>query len=301
MGFNELRARAKQGTPKGLAVAWGADPTVIKACQQALIEGLVGHIVLTGPEREVQAALQQAEVNREYFSIKAAANPVEGAQKAVETVRGGECDILMKGKLNTAELLRAVLHREVGLRGESLLSHIAVIELGDGRLTTLTDGAMNIRPDLEQKAAIVDNAIRFAWSIGLTTPKVALLAAIETVNPKMPDTVDAAVISQMAARGQFSRKAIVDGPLAFDNAFSKAAAAQKGITSPVAGEVDIFVVPEITAGNILYKAFSYAAGFKTAGIVVGARCPIVLTSRADGEESKLNSIALAALAASAAV
>ena len=177
--------------------------------------------------------------HREYFSIKAAANPVEGAQKAVETVRGGECDILMKGKLNTAELLRAVLHREVGLRGESLLSHIAVIELGDGRLTTLTDGAMNIRPDLEQKAAIVDNAIRFAWSIGLTTPKVALLAAIETVNPKMPDTVDAAVISQMAARGQFSREAIVDGPLAFDNAFSKAAAAQKGITSPVAGEVDI--------------------------------------------------------------
>jgi phosphate butyryltransferase len=203
----------------------------------------------------------------------------------------------MKGSLGTAYLLRAVLHKEFGLRSSMLLSHVAVIELPGGRLTTLTDAAMNIRPDLEQKAAIVDNAIQLAWSIGLVEPKVAILAAVETVNPKMPETVDAAALTQMAARGQFSRKAVVDGPLAFDNAYSKAAAVKKGISTPVAGEVDIFVVPEITAGNILYKAFSYAAGFKTAGLVVGAKCPIVLTSRADSEESKLNSILLASMAA----
>ena len=151
--------------------------------------------------------------------------------------------------------------------------------------------AMNIRPDLEQKVAILDNAIRFAWSIGLAKPKVAVLAAVETVNPKMQETVDASALAQMGARGQFSREAVVDGPLAFDNAFSKEAAAHKGISSPVAGEVDIFLVPEITAGNILYKAFTYAAGFKRGPDPRGPMpyCPHV---QADGEESKLNSIAL---------
>lgn len=297
MGFTELRAQAKKAAPQGLAVAWAADPTVLKACQKALVEGLIGHVVLTGPEKVISEAAEEAGLDISAWTIKPAGNPGESAYQAVELVRSGECAILMKGKLNTADLLRAVLHKERGLRGSSLLSHIAVIELADGRLTTLTDGAMNIRPDLEQKVAILDNAIRFAWSIGLAKPKVAVLAAVETVNPKMQETVDAAALAQMGARGQFSREAVVDGPLAFDNAFSKEAAAHKGIRSPVAGEVDIFLVPEITAGNILYKAFTYAAGFKTAGLILGAQCPIVLTSRADGEESKLNSIALAALAA----
>jgi len=297
MGFAELRAQARSGAPKGLAVAWAADPVVIHACRRALEEGLVGHIVATGPEAAIKAAAETAGVDITGWNIVSAEHPAAGAQRAVEAVKSGECAILMKGKLNTADLLRAVLHKELGLRGSGLLSHIAVIELPSGRLAALTDGAMNIRPDLEQKVAIVENAINFCWSIGITKPKVALLAAVETVNPKMPETVDAAAITQMAARGQFSREAVVDGPLAFDNAYSKEAAERKGISSPVAGEADVFVVPEITAGNILYKAFTYAAGFRTAGIVVGAQCPIVLTSRADGEESKLNSIALAASAA----
>jgi phosphate butyryltransferase len=297
MGFAELRAQISTGRSRGLAVAWAVDPTVLRASASALAEGLVGHVAVSGPKPLIQAAAEKAGVDISSWTIAAADHPAEGAHKAVELVRSGECALLMKGSLGTAYLLRAVLHKEFGLRSSMLLSHVAVIELPGGRLTTLTDAAMNIRPDLEQKAAIVDNAIQLAWSIGLVEPKVAILAAVETVNPKMPETVDAAALTQMAARGQFSRKAVVDGPLAFDNAYSKASAVKKGISTPVAGEVDIFVVPEITAGNILYKAFSYAAGFKTAGLVVGAKCPIVLTSRADSEESKLNSILLASMAA----
>jgi len=296
MGFTRLREKIAQVKPVNLAVAWANDPGVLRACANAKRDGLVSDVFVTGPSSEIASAADEAGLDVSLFEVIEASNPNSGAQKAVELVRAGECDVLMKGMLNTSVLLRAVLDRDQGIRGKSLLSHVAIIELPNGRLTTLTDAAMNIRPDLEQKVAIVQNAIDFAWSIGLEEPKVALLAAIETVNPKMPETVDAAAITQMGARGQFGRKAVVDGPLAFDNAYSKEAAVHKGITTPVAGEVDIYVVPEITAGNILYKAFSYAAGFKTAGVVVGAQCPIVLTSRADSEDSKLNSI-LAACAA----
>ena len=296
MGFAKLRNRLGKTSQMSLAVAWGTDAAVLLACSRALEEGFVRNVAVTGPEDVIKAACRQAGIEPSLFTIVSAASPEEGAAKAVELVRVGQCNLLMKGMLNTAVLLRAVLNKERGIRGSSLLSHIAIVEMPDKRLDLLTDAAMNIRPDLEQKVAIVQNAIDFAWSIGLETPKVALLAAVETVNPKMPETVDAAAIAQMGARGQFRPGAIIDGPLAFDNAYSKEAAEHKRINSPVAGEVDIFVVPEITAGNILYKAFTYAAGFPTAGVVVGAQCPIVLTSRSDSEESKLNAILVAACA-----
>lgn len=301
MGFAKLRERLEKESQMSLSVAWGTDAAVLLACSRALEEGIIREVMVTGPEEVIKRACSDAQIDCSQFKIIPAVSPEEGAVKAVELIRNGQCNLLMKGMLNTAVLLRAVLNKERRIRGGSLLSHIAVIEMPDRRLTLLTDAAMNIRPDLEQKVAIVQNAIDFAWSIGLENPKVALLAAIETVNPKMPETVDAAAITQMGTRGQFTKGAVIDGPLAFDNAYSKAAAEHKGIVSPVAGEVDIFVVPEITAGNILYKAFTYAAGFTTAGVVVGAKCPIVLTSRSDSEESKLNAILAAACAGKGSV
>lgn len=293
MGFNNLRQELQKNKSNSMAVAWALDAGVLQACQDALKEGLLHEVVVTGPTEKIESIASEAELSLAKFTILEAKSPEEGASLAVRQVKEGRCSLLMKGHLNTSVILRAVLNKEEGIRTQALLSHIAVIELPDQRLALLTDAGMNIRPDLDQKSKILNNAIEFAWSIGLTTPKVAALASIETVNPQMPDTVEAAALTQMARRGQFSKPAIVDGPLAFDNAFSKEAALQKGIDSPVVGEADIFFVPEITTGNVLYKAFAYVGNLKTAGVIYGATCPIVLTSRADSAESKLNAIAIA--------
>lgn len=293
MGFSGLMKNL-QGLPgQSLAVAWGVDEGVLKACSAAVEQGLLREVCVTGPPAEIQALAAKAEVDLGPFSIVPAANPVEGAALAVSLAKKGRCSVLMKGNLSTSIILRAVLNKEHGIRAEALLSHIAVVELPGPRLALLTDAAMNIRPELPDKVQILNNAIDFAWSIGLENPKVAVLAAVETVNPQMPETLDAAALSQMGRRGQFVKPAIVDGPLAFDNAFSKEAALQKKIESTVAGEADIFLVPEIVSGNILYKAFSYLGYLPTSGLIYGASCPIVLVSRADSMESKLNGIAVA--------
>lgn len=293
MGFSSLRRSLKESSPKSMAIAWPLDPGVLKAAREALDHGFLSEVAVTGPAEKIQAIALEAGLNLQGFTIHPSSTPEEGASEAVRLIREGYCQLLMKGHLNTSIILRAVLHKEKGIRSQALLSHIAVIELPGPRLVLLTDPAMNIKPDLVQKSQILDNAIQFAWSIGLNNPKVAVLASVETVNPQMQDTLDAAALSLMAKRGQFSKPALVDGPLAFDNAYSLEAAKQKGIDSPVAGQADIFMVPEITAGNILYKSFGYVGNLRTAGVIFGARCPIVLTSRSDSTESKLNAIAVA--------
>ena len=297
MGFSNLRKELTSG-PKSLTVAWGLDSGVLQACREALDYGLLHQVIVTGPIEKIEATAASTDMSLEGFSLHPASTPEEGAAEAVRLVREGETDLLMKGHLSTSVILRAVLIKEKGIRAQALLSHIAAVELPTGRLALLTDAAMNVKPDLQQKSQILDNAIQFAWSIGLTNPKVAVLASVETVNPQMQDTIDAACLSLMGKRGQFSKAAIVDGPLAFDNAYSKEAAIQKGIESEVAGEADIFMVQELTAGNLLYKALSYVGGLSIAGVIYGATCPIVLTSRADSSESKLNAIALACKALS---
>ncbi|MDI9413824.1 MAG: bifunctional enoyl-CoA hydratase/phosphate acetyltransferase [Bacillota bacterium] len=293
MGFTKLKSELRNKAPLKLAVAWGVDYAVLRACRDALDLAFIKEAVITGPENEIREIAVQNQLDLNGFTLLDSHSPAEAANKAVYLVKENRCDLLMKGHLNTSVLLRAVLNKESGLRTLGLLSHVALIELPQPRLALLTDAAMNIKPDLGQKAQILDNAIDFAWSIGLDNPKVAVLTSVETVNPQMQDTLDAAALSLMAKRKQFRKNAIVDGPLAFDNAYSKEAANLKDIDSPVAGEADIFMVPEITAGNILYKAFAYASGFLTAGIIVGAACPIVLTSRSDSHDSKLNAIAVA--------
>jgi len=297
MGFSNLRKELTSG-PKSLTVAWGLDSGVLQACREALDYGLLHQVIVTGPIEKIEATAASTDMSLEGFTLHPASTPEEGAAEAVRLVREGETDLLMKGHLSTSVILRAVLIKEKGIRAQALLSHIAAVELPTGRLALLTDAAMNVKPDLQQKSQILDNAIQFAWSIGLTNPKVAVLASVETVNPQMQDTIDAACLSLMGKRGQFSKAAIVDGPLAFDNAYSKEAAIQKGIESEVAGEADIFMVQELTAGNLLYKALSYVGGLSIAGVIYGATCPIVLTSRADSSESKLNAIALACKALS---
>ncbi|MPM49891.1 Phosphate acetyltransferase [bioreactor metagenome] len=197
-------------------------------------------------------------------------------------------------------MLRAVLNKEVGLRaGKNILSHVAVAEIpGFDRLIIITDAAMNVAPDLSQKVQIVQNAVSVAHAIGLECPKVACLAAVEVVNSDMPACVDAAALSKMAERGQL-KGCIIDGPLALDNAVSVEAAEHKGVKSPVAGRADILMVPELVSGNVLYKSITYFAKGNLTGIIVGAKAPVIVTSRADSAEAKLYSIALAVMAAQA--
>lgn len=297
MGFQELARLVKTGAKQSIAVAWAADAPVLQACCDVMEMGLIDRIYLTGVQSEIERVATEESLDISGFEIVATSNPQDAAATAVSLVREGKATILMKGLLSTSILLKAVLNKEAGLRKKQLLSHVGIIEFPDNRLVLLTDGGMNIRPDLEQKVQIVENAVEFAQALGIATPKVAMLAAVETVNPKMPETLDAAAIVQMGRRGQFGKNVEIDGPLAFDNAVNKEAAEHKGIVSEVAGKADILMVPEIVAGNVLYKSFTFLAHLKGAGAICGASCPIVLTSRADSRESKVNSIMIACKAA----
>ena len=292
MGFTNLKESLGPSPKRCLTVAWGLDSEVLLACREALDQGFLAGVTVTAPPDQVKTLAEEVGLNLDGFSIRPAETPEEGASEAVRLIREGQCDLLMKGGLKPA-LFCACPEQRAGIRAQELLSHVAVMELPTGRLALLTDAAMNIKPDLYQKQLILDNAIRFAWSIGLKHPKAAVLASIETVNPQMQDTIDAACLTLMGKRGQFTKPATVDGPLAFDNAYSLEAARQKGIESEVAGQADIFMVQDITSGNLLYKALTYVAQLSIAGVVVGASCPIILTSRADSAPSKLNAIALA--------
>jgi phosphate butyryltransferase len=292
--LQELVDLAQQSPPTRVAVAAAAHKLVLQSVQRAVNLGLIVPL-LVGREEEIQdeAAAIGWELDDEQI-VPTETNRA-AATVAVEMVRRGEADVLMKGYLHTDEMLHAVLRQQTGLRTDRLLSHVFVLEVPTyHKLLLITDAAININPDIAQKAAITQNAVDLARRLGVERPKVAALSSIETVNPSIPSTVHAACLSKMAERGQI-KGAIVDGPLAFDNAISAIAAQDKGIDSQVAGDVDVVVVPDLDAGNILSKNLEYLASAKMAGIVMGATAPVVLTSRSDPPRARVYSLALASL------
>src|SRR6187200_2867699 len=255
--------------------------------------------ILVGPEKKIRDVAQQHGIDLGNTRIVDAAHSHASAAKAVELVRLGEAELLMKGSLHSDELLGAVVARDTGLRTGRRISHVFIMDVPTyHKVLLITDAAINIAPTLEDKVDICQNAIDLAKAFGVEKPKVAILAAVETVNSKMPATLDAAALCKMAERGQI-KGGLVDGPLAFDNAISKEAAAIKGIDSLVAGDPDVLLAPDLEAANILAKLLSFLANADSAGIVLGARVPIILTSRADSVRSRIASCAVAALVAHA--
>lgn len=295
MNFEQIIEKAKQGTPRRFAVAAAEDIDVLNAVSEASALGLVEPI-LVGNADKINSLIKEYSLKLENSEIINVADLSSAAETAVKMVHSGEADVLMKGLIGTATLLKAVLNKEWGLRTGSLLSHVAIIQSPQfDRFFFMTDAAMVMYPDLKQKVELINNAVKIALALGVQMPKVACLGAVEVVNPDMPATLDAAALTLMNQRGQI-KNCIVDGPLAFDNAVSEEAAKHKGVVSPVAGQADILLVPNIETGNVLYKASTYFGGCEVAGMLAGAAAPIVLTSRADSSLSKLRSIACAAVA-----
>ncbi|MFS8185676.1 phosphate butyryltransferase [Rossellomorea marisflavi] len=288
----ELATRKENAT---VAVAAAEDKEVLKAVSMAVEHGMA-EFLLFGDREKIEQVMEESQRDLlESARIKIIHSPSvqNAAELAVQAVNKKEADVLMKGHVSTSVLLKAVLNKEWGLRTGNVLSHAAAFEVeGFEKLVFVTDAAMNISPDLVQKAQIIQNTVSVARSIGIDQPKVAPLAAVEVINPQMQATLDAAALTVMNQRGQI-KDCLVDGPLALDNAVSSIAARQKGIVSEVAGEADILLVPTIEAGNVLYKSLMYFAGAKVAAVISGATAPIVLTSRSDLAESKLYSLALA--------
>ncbi len=296
--YLELIARCEGLEPMSTAVVHPCSEDALVGAIEAAEHNLI-EPVLVGPEAKIRATAVAANVDITPFRIVPAEHSHHAAVLAVQLVRSGEVANLMKGSLHTDELLHAVLDREAGLRIERRLSHCFCLAVATyERPIILTDAAINISPDLRTKRDICQNAIDLARALGLDEPKVAILAAVETVNPDMPATLDAAALCKMAERGQI-KGGILDGPLAFDNAVDEEAARTKGIVSPVAGRADILVVPDLEAGNMLAKQLTFMADAEAAGIIVGARVPIVLTSRADSARTRLASCALSVLMAEA--
>ena len=275
-----------------VAVCHPCSSEALKGAIDAAEAGLIDP-VLVGPEAKIRALADSLNMNIQPYRLVDALHSHDSASKAVALCRSGECDALMKGSLHTDELMGAVVSSATGLRTERRISHVFAMDVPTyPRPLFITDAAINIYPTLEDKVDILKNAIQLAQALKIAIPKVAILSAVETVNPKIPSTVDAAALCKMADRGQI-KGAILDGPLAFDNAISKEAALIKGIQSQVAGEADILLVPDLEAGNMLAKQLTYLGRADSAGIVLGARVPIVLTSRADSAEARMASCAVA--------
>ncbi|MBE5104148.1 phosphate butyryltransferase [Bacillus thuringiensis] len=298
MKLEHLIDQAAGQPKKTVAVAVAEDHEVIEAVAKA-IKLQLAQFRLYGNQEKIMGMLQEHGLQTsEHIEVIAAQSSAEAAELSVKAVRNGEADVLMKGNIPTANILKAVLNKEWGLRKGSVLSHVAAFEVPNyDRLIFVTDAAMNIAPDVTQKAAIIQNTVEVARAIGNELPKVAPIAAVEVVNPAMQATIDAAMLTQMNRRGQI-KNCIVDGPLALDNAVSQIAAEHKGIVSDVAGKADILLVPTIEAGNVLYKSLVYFADAKVGAMIAGAKAPIVLTSRADSAETKVYSLALAVATAS---
>jgi phosphate acetyltransferase len=296
--YEQLLARCRTLEPVPTAVAHPCEETALAGAIEARDTGLIVPI-LVGPVAKIQDIAAQHGIDLGHTRIVDAPHSHGAAAKAVELVRQGQAEILMKGSLHSDELLGAVVAKDTGLRTGRRISHVFIMDVPTyHKVLTVTDAAINIAPTLEDKAHIVQNAIDLAVSLGVTSPKVAILAAIETINSKMPSTIDAAALCKMADRGQITG-GVLDGPLAFDNAISTEAARIKGITSEVAGDPDILLAPDLEAGNILAKQLSFLANADSAGLVLGARVPIILTSRADSVRSRIASCAVAALVAHA--
>jgi phosphotransacetylase len=276
------------------AVAYPCDEVSLGAAVEAAQMGIITP-VLVGPEPKVRAVAEKLGLDLSPYELLDAPDAPRAAAKAVELVREGRAELLMKGSLHTDELLGAVVKRDTGIRTPRRISHAFIMDVPTyHKVLMITDAAVNIAPTLEEKQDILQNAIDLAQALGLGQPKVAILSAVETVNPKIPSTIEAAALCKMAERGQI-RGATVDGPLAFDNAISAEAARIKGIDSPVAGDADILLVPDLEAGNMLAKNLTFLSRADAAGVVLGARVPIILTSRADNERTRLASCAVAAL------
>jgi phosphate butyryltransferase len=292
--FDELIALVKTQPKKTIAVAMAEDDDVLEAVSFAYNEN-IADAVLVGNREEIIKCCKRNNIDERNFDIIHADSEVQSVVLSIQLVRERLADCLMKGKCNSATLLHGVLDREHGVRSGNTLSHLAVFEMPTyPKLLFMSDGGMNIAPDLETKVAITQNAIQASRRLGNKKPKVAVIAAIEKVNYEaMPCTRDAAVLSQMNQRGQI-KNAIVDGPLALDNAISKHSCEIKKIESRVGGEADILIMPNIETGNAFYKALTYLGGAKAAGVIVGAKVPIILTSRADSHVTKSLSIAVAA-------
>lgn len=294
--IREIVARARERGPKIVAIAAAYEREILEAAAEAR-RLRIADPLLVGDSARIRAVASEYQIDIAGMPVIDEPNPKASAAIAVHLVRGGEADVIMKGNMDTATLLRAALDPDIGLRAGRLFTHISVIEIpGFDRLIMVTDAGVVVEPNLEQKAQIIQNAIDTAQKLGIAEPKVAVLAALEMVNPRMPSTTDAANLAKMADRGQI-KGGIVDGPLALDNAISAESARVKGIRSPVAGQADILVTPDLESGNILVKGIVNFAGGSVAAVVVGARAPIVVTRRADNDTDKFASIALAVLLA----
>jgi phosphate acetyltransferase len=296
--YELVLARCRTLDPVPTAVAHPCEQTALAGAIEAGEMGLIVPI-LVGPVAKIQEVAAAHGIDPRNTHIVDAPHSHGSAAKAVELVRLGQAEILMKGSLHSDELLGAVVAKDTGLRTGRRISHVFIMDVPTyHKVLIVTDGAINIAPTLEDKVHIVQNAIDLAIALGVTRPKVAILAAVETINSKMPSTIDAAALCKMADRGQITG-GVLDGPLAFDNAISTEAARIKGITSEVAGDPDILLVPDLEAGNILAKQLTFLANADSAGLVLGARVPVILTSRADSVRARIASCAVAVLAAHA--
>ena len=294
--FKQLLNAVKRHPRKRVAIACGDMESVVAAAARAEAED-VADAILFGDQEATARAADAAGVDLSSSQLIDISDRDEAARESVRWVARGDADIAMKGRIHSDDFLRAVLQRQEGLRTKKHLSHCFLLEVPHlKKMLIVTDGAMNIAPNFEHKAQIARNAISLGRLLGIEVPKVAVLAAVELVNPKMSATQDAAILALMSSRGQFEH-GIVEGPFALDNAISPKAAAVKGIDNPVAGQADILLVPDVEAGNILTKSFVYLAQGTVAGVVVGAAAPVVLTSRADSADSKFLSIATAVYSA----
>jgi phosphate butyryltransferase len=301
--FDDLLTAARQRGPVRIAVAAAHDPEVLKAVSQAQAEGIVEATLvgdwpameayaagLRSTQPEIGQALSRAEIIHE-------PDPHQAAVKVVSMAREGQADVVVKGQVKTADLLGAALSRHVGIRGQGLLSHVGVYELpAVDRLIYLSDSGVVVYPDIAQKLAIINNVVGVAHLFGLELPKVAILAASETVHPHIPASIDALALAKMAEQG-WVQGAIVDGPLGLEMAVSPRAAALAEVDSPIAGLADVLIVPNVEAGNIVAKGLLYFAHARMAGLVVGARVPIIISSRADSAETRYLSLAMAAILA----
>lgn len=293
--FTELIKYAANKEKVKIAVAAAQDPQVLGAVYSAYKKNIVDAI-LVGDRPAILKCLETCEIDERIFEIVHVQGGLrEQSEKAVELVTNGKAKVIMKGLVDTSILLKAVLAEKSNLRTGRIMSSVGVIQTPFyHKFLLITDPGMNIRPTLEQKKQIIENALQVTKGLGIESPKVGVLCAKEKVNPKMPETVDAEALTSMNQTGELAG-CIVGGPFALDNIVSREAAMHKGIDHPVAGDADIILVPEIVSGNALYKSLAFLSDIKSAGLIVGAKVPIILTSRADSEDTKLNSIALAAL------
>lgn len=296
--YEELLERCRAYEPVPTAVAHPCEETALAGPLEAAAKGLIVPI-LVGPVAKIKEVAKRGNIDLGKTEIIDAPHSHAAAAAAVALVREGRAELLMKGSLHTDELLGAVVAKDTGLRTGRRISHVFIMDVPTyHKVLVVTDGAINIAPTLEEKADICQNAIEIAHNMGVARPKIAILAAVETVTSKMPATIDAASLCKMAERGQING-GMLDGPLAFDNAISKEAAKIKGIKSEVAGDADILLAPDLESANILAKNLIFLAGADSAGLVLGARVPIILTSRADSVRSRIASCGVAMLAAHA--